>query len=60
VVDAVPLSECNTYQGLPLIADQRGFSRPVGPACDSGAVEVVSDQLFSDGFEDALAIGSSG
>jgi len=60
VVDAVPLSECNTYQSLPLIADQRGFGRPVGPACDSGAVEVVRDQVFSDGFEDALAIGSSG
>jgi hypothetical protein len=42
-------------------ADQRGASRPHGPACDIGAVEagaVVDDSLFADGFEAAnLAAG---
>lgn len=50
-IDAVPLADCNGNQGLPLNVDQRGAGRPVGAACDSGAVEVVNDHLFSDGFE---------
>jgi hypothetical protein len=52
VVDAVPLSDSNGYLGLPQNVDQRGAGRPVRAACDKGAVEVVSDRLFADGFED--------
>jgi len=31
--------------------DQRGVSRPQGEACDIGAVEVLTDAIFADGFE---------
>ena len=31
--------------------DQRGYPRPFGGACDSGAVEADADVLFKDGFE---------
>jgi len=31
--------------------DQRGISRPQGPRCDIGAVELVNDRIFADGFE---------
>jgi len=31
--------------------DQRGASRSQGSTCDSGAVEVVTDRIFADGFE---------
>ncbi len=34
-IDRVPLAQCGAANG----ADQRGFPRPVGPACDSGAYE---------------------
>ena len=32
-------------------ADQRGISRPQGAGCDIGAVEVVPNEVFADGFE---------
>jgi hypothetical protein len=31
--------------------DQRGYPRPAGATCDSGAVEADSDVVFADGFE---------
>lgn len=31
--------------------DQRGISRPVGPDCDIGAVEMVPGLIFADGFD---------
>lgn len=31
--------------------DQRGISRPQGARCDIGAVEVVDDRIFANGFE---------
>jgi predicted outer membrane repeat protein len=34
-----------------LATDQRGISRPQGPQCDVGAVEVVVDIIFASGFE---------
>jgi hypothetical protein len=34
-----------------LATDQRGISRPQGPQCDVGAVEVVVDEIFTNGFE---------
>ena len=37
--------------GTCLATDQRGVSRPQGSHCDVGAVEVVVDQIFVDGFE---------
>ena len=37
--NAVPTAECLDEDDAPLAVDQRGFSRPVGGACDAGAVE---------------------
>ena len=39
-VDAIPTDDCVASDGTPLMTDQRGFSRPVGGACDLGAFEV--------------------
>ncbi len=36
-------------------ADQRGIARPQGAGCDIGAVEVVVDAIFADGFDAAAA-----
>lgn len=35
--------------------DQRGIARPQGAGCDIGAVEVVADTIFTDGFDAATA-----
>jgi hypothetical protein len=42
-VDAIPVSPnaCTTPDGTPITTDQRGISRPQGPACDIGAFELV-------------------
>ena len=42
VINAVPLVDCNTAVGSPLLVDQRGVARPqpVGGSCDIGSVEV--------------------
>jgi len=37
--------------------DQRGQSRPFGPECDIGAVEMVPDLIFTDGFDGSAAAG---
>lgn len=44
-IDAIPPQECTTPH------DQRGVVRPQGAACDIGAVEIVADALFADGFD---------
>jgi hypothetical protein len=46
-IDRVPPAGC----GFP--ADQRGATRPVNGACDSGAVEVggIVDGIYADGFQ---------
>jgi hypothetical protein len=50
-IDHVPAGQC------PVDIDQRGVLRPVGPACDTGAVEVggdpIDDRIFADGFDPA-------
>jgi hypothetical protein len=38
-IDAVPTGQCLDRFGAPLTADQRGFPRPSGDACDIGAYE---------------------
>ena len=38
-LDAVPTPDCTDVNGAPLTVDQRGISRPQGPACDIGSVE---------------------
>jgi uncharacterized repeat protein (TIGR01451 family)/CSLREA domain-containing protein len=43
--DAVPVESCSDHQGTPIIIDQRGVSRPQGPACDIGAYEAESADL---------------
>jgi len=49
-MDAVPLADCTDAQDTPVIADQRGFLRPVGSACEIGAWE-LNDAIFSTGFD---------
>jgi CSLREA domain-containing protein len=50
-IDKVPTGNCLSATGENLIQDQRGVIRPNGTACDAGAVEVVLDLIFRDGFE---------
>jgi len=45
-VDAIPTSPtnyCTDVNGAPVTTDQRGITRPQGPACDIGAFELVTD-----------------
>jgi hypothetical protein len=39
-IDAAPLASCVDAQANPLVADQRGETRPQGGACDIGAYEL--------------------
>lgn len=41
-LDAVPASECIAVGSLAVTTDQRGISRPQGPACDMGSFETVA------------------
>jgi hypothetical protein len=45
-IDQIPVVDCVEGNGTPITADQRGVSRPWGPNCDVGAVE-VGDVLLS-------------
>ena len=38
-LDRVPAAQCFDVGATPLATDQRGFARPDGPGCDSGAFE---------------------
>lgn len=40
LIDAVPLSSCQADGAAGVTTDQRGVTRPQGPGCDIGAVEV--------------------
>jgi len=44
-IDAIAPQDCTQA------FDQRGFARPQGAGCDIGAVEVVVDLIFADGFD---------
>lgn len=53
-IDAVPVPACatNVPAGVDPTLDQRGGTRPTGPACDIGALESGAlDRIFADGFE---------
>jgi fibronectin-binding autotransporter adhesin len=43
-VNAIPVSACADTAGNRVTTDQRGVSRPQGPACDIGAYESVQNQ----------------
>jgi hypothetical protein len=47
-IDQIAPEACVDSQGNPLLADQRGISRPQGPACDVGAFEFA--QPRGEGF----------
>ena len=47
--DAIAPQDCSRA------VDQRGVARPQGAGCDIGAVEVVVDVIFADGFDAAAA-----
>ena len=40
LIDAIPTSTCGSGPSAGITTDQRGVTRPQGPACDIGAVEV--------------------
>ena len=42
-IDAIDPEDCVDAEGQPLTSDQRGATRPQGPRCDVGAVEVTAD-----------------
>ena len=47
-VDGVPVPNCTLTDGTtPVSTDQRGVSRPQGPACDIGALELVQSAAFA-------------
>ncbi|MDH3622447.1 MAG: hypothetical protein OES69_02450 [Myxococcales bacterium] len=39
-IDQIPVTECVDVDSMPLTEDQRGVTRPQGPACDVGAFEL--------------------
>jgi hypothetical protein len=49
-VDAVPTAQCTDVDGHPLATDQRGVTRPQGPACDIGAFALEAGFTFSGFF----------
>ncbi|MGI8770235.1 MAG: choice-of-anchor Q domain-containing protein [Acidobacteriaceae bacterium] len=46
-VDHIPVANCTDTNGNRVTTDQRGISRPQGPACDSGAYELVQSVPFA-------------
>jgi hypothetical protein len=40
LIDAIPVASCQADGASGITTDQRGVSRPQGPGCDIGAVEV--------------------
>jgi Right handed beta helix region len=40
LIDAIPTESCQSNGAADITADQRGVTRPQGPGCDIGAVEV--------------------
>ncbi len=38
-IDAGATAGCSGAGGIPITVDQRGYPRPIGPACDIGAIE---------------------
>jgi predicted outer membrane repeat protein len=41
LIDAIPLASCQAGGAAGITTDQRGVTRPQGPGCDIGAVEVA-------------------
>ncbi|MBV8864049.1 MAG: hypothetical protein JO210_01465 [Acidobacteriaceae bacterium] len=56
-VDHIPAPNCTDPSGNRIITDQRGISRPQGPACDVGAYELIQTVPFSN-FKAYLAIAT--
>ncbi len=60
-VDAIPVASCTDASGNRVATDQRGVTRPQGPACDIGAFELQSETVPFASFTAKLTIpGESG
>lgn len=60
-IDAIPVEVCVDAYGDPITTDQRGLSRPQGPACDIGSYELgisISIDEVIDFFKNGVADGS--
>jgi hypothetical protein len=55
-VNAIPVSSCTDFNGLPTKTDQRGVPRPQGPACDIGAYERFQSRFEAFAVETYLLI----
>jgi hypothetical protein len=40
LLDAIPIPDCQTGPAAGVAVDQRGISRPQGPGCEIGSVEI--------------------
>lgn len=49
-IDAIPLADCTSVAGAPVLTDQRGYVRPQGGLCDIGSFE--ADDSDNDGVSD--------
>lgn len=50
LVDAIPASSCQADGAAGITQDQRGVTRPQGPGCDVGAVEVTASSVLTAAF----------
>ena len=59
--DGVPIAYCRDATSIPVTSDERGVTRPQGPACDIGSVEVV-EALYHVclGYDPTKAVKSGG
>ena len=51
-IDAIPVADCNDTFDVPITADQRGVTKPQGPACDMGAFELEQAEFTVDSTAD--------
>ena len=59
LVDAIPVGSCQASIAADVTTDQIGTTRPQGPACDVGAVEVPTELSVGSGSGQVTVIGGA-